>query len=441
MRTPWWPSMRPGRQPLAGRSRDAYLAQMRGFLTWLAGSEHGGAALVEPGVRDRAVRDYKRHVQTARHWAPSTVNQALAAIDSFYRSIGVGRPEEWPGRSWPGSRPGHWRRPTSGGSCERSRAARRRGTGRSPRCSSTPGYVSPSWPPSRWAICRSRPAGVGCGFARGGATPTREVPLNSVCRHAIDEWTTARTDQVAADAATSSPPAASAALWLSRSESRISARVIDLIIRRLAKDAHLELSAHTLLEGPSMTAVGTSHRARRGRPAAAEVRPAGLRHLLAVVVAGARCGRGGRLGPGGRPPRLARRPRLAWWCGRRGARCAAGCGRCCVGRWPPAPGRCSSRGHAREVRELVPPTNSSTRPWPPPSPPRRPSTPAPPQPAARVSSGRLHRPRNTVRRAPPVRQVWNVPPRPSWGISIGCGSSGVRPARCVTWGFVPDLIV
>src|SRR5664280_1225865 len=93
MRTPWWPSMRPGRQPLAGRSRDAYLAQMRGFLTWLAGSEHGGAALVEPGVRDRAVRDYKRHVQTARHWAPSTVNQALAVIDSFYRSIGVGRPE------------------------------------------------------------------------------------------------------------------------------------------------------------------------------------------------------------------------------------------------------------------------------------------------------------------------------------------------------------
>src|SRR5664279_6567367 len=65
-----------------------------------------------------------------------------------------------------------------------------------------------------------------------------------------------------------------------------------------------------------------------------------------------------------------------------------------------------------------PPTNSSTRPWPPPSPPRRPSTPAPPQPAARVSSARLHRPRNTVRRAPPARQVWNVPPRPSRGISI-----------------------
>ncbi len=30
-----------GRQPLAERSRDAYLAQVSGFVTWLAGSEHG----------------------------------------------------------------------------------------------------------------------------------------------------------------------------------------------------------------------------------------------------------------------------------------------------------------------------------------------------------------------------------------------------------------
>ena len=43
------------RQPLAPRSRDAYLAQVRGFLTWLAGSEHGREALSDPQVRDRAV--------------------------------------------------------------------------------------------------------------------------------------------------------------------------------------------------------------------------------------------------------------------------------------------------------------------------------------------------------------------------------------------------
>ena len=32
------------RQPLAGRSREAYLAQVSGFVAWLAGSEHGGQA-------------------------------------------------------------------------------------------------------------------------------------------------------------------------------------------------------------------------------------------------------------------------------------------------------------------------------------------------------------------------------------------------------------
>lgn len=39
------------RQPLASRSRDAYLAQVRGFVTWLAGSEHGAEALTDPHVR------------------------------------------------------------------------------------------------------------------------------------------------------------------------------------------------------------------------------------------------------------------------------------------------------------------------------------------------------------------------------------------------------
>jgi hypothetical protein len=81
------------RQPLATRSREAYLAQVRAFLNWLAGSEHGPQALVDPHVRDWAVRDYKRHVKTAKRWAPASVNQALAAIDNFYRSLAAGRPE------------------------------------------------------------------------------------------------------------------------------------------------------------------------------------------------------------------------------------------------------------------------------------------------------------------------------------------------------------
>ena len=77
------------RQPLAVRSRDAYLAQVRGFVTWLAGSEHGAAALADPHFRDWAVRDYKRHVMTSNRWAPASVNLTLTAIDNLYRSLAV----------------------------------------------------------------------------------------------------------------------------------------------------------------------------------------------------------------------------------------------------------------------------------------------------------------------------------------------------------------
>ena len=81
------------RQPLAQRTRDAYAAQVDGFVAWLAGSEHGGAALAEGHVRDWAVRDYKRFMKTKKRWSPASVNQALAAIDNFYRSLGMGRPD------------------------------------------------------------------------------------------------------------------------------------------------------------------------------------------------------------------------------------------------------------------------------------------------------------------------------------------------------------
>ena len=40
------------RQPLAARTRDAYLAQVGDFVTWLEGSEHGARALGDADVRD-----------------------------------------------------------------------------------------------------------------------------------------------------------------------------------------------------------------------------------------------------------------------------------------------------------------------------------------------------------------------------------------------------
>ena len=75
------------RQPLAKRTTGAYRAQVGAYLRWLATSTHGGEALSSEAVRDWAVRDYKRHMKK-RRLKPATVNQALAAIDNFYRSMG-----------------------------------------------------------------------------------------------------------------------------------------------------------------------------------------------------------------------------------------------------------------------------------------------------------------------------------------------------------------
>lgn len=232
-----------GRQPLAARSRDAYAAQVRSFVGWLAGSEHGAEALGEANVRDWAVRDYKRHVKTANRWAPSSVNQSLAAIDNFYRSLGIGRPEvtredlaQVAPRALAEAEQRRFLRAVEGCPSARDRAIATvffyTGLRLSELAALDVGDPSIS---ARRGRARVR-SGKGDAY--------REVPLNSACRSALDEWGRARGEQLGALAEVAL--AHTDALWVSRTGGRISARAVDLIIRRLAKDAGLELSAHTL---------------------------------------------------------------------------------------------------------------------------------------------------------------------------------------------------
>ena len=81
------------RQPLAARSRQAYRAQVGAYLRWLADTGDPEAALTQQDRRDWAVRDYKRQMKQERDWSAASVNQALAAIDNFYRSRQMGRPD------------------------------------------------------------------------------------------------------------------------------------------------------------------------------------------------------------------------------------------------------------------------------------------------------------------------------------------------------------
>jgi integrase len=81
------------RQPLAERSRREYAKQVALFAAWLQRQEdpaRGGEAVADPFARDYAVRDFKRYLKLERRWAPASVNLALAAVDHFYRFIGLG---------------------------------------------------------------------------------------------------------------------------------------------------------------------------------------------------------------------------------------------------------------------------------------------------------------------------------------------------------------
>jgi len=222
-----------GRQALAARSREAYAAQVAAFLAWLASSEHEGRALSDPHVRDWAVRDYKRHVKTESHWAPASVNQALAAIDNFYRSLGAGRPDV-PREDLPQLAP----RALDEGEQRRFLRAVEASPSPRDRAIATVFFYTAlrlSELADLELIDVSMTARRGMVRVRAGKGDAyREVPLNSACRKALDEWSQAR--QVGEVDA----------LWLSRQGTRMSSRAIDLVIRRLAKDAGLELSAHTL---------------------------------------------------------------------------------------------------------------------------------------------------------------------------------------------------
>ncbi|MCA1677616.1 MAG: tyrosine-type recombinase/integrase [Actinobacteria bacterium] len=234
------------RQPLAARTRDAYLAQVRDFVTWLEGSEHRAQALSDPHARDWAVRDYKRYVKTTRRWGPASVNQALAAIDNFYRSRGAGRPEvarEELAQTAPRAL------------TEAEQRSFLRFVAASPSARDRPIATIFFYAGLRLSelgaldmtdiALSARRGRVTVRAGKGDAY--RDVPLNAPCRTALDEWFTARADQLVAHAAKDGgDQAKTSALWLSRSATRMGTRAIDLVIRRLAAEAGLELSAHVL---------------------------------------------------------------------------------------------------------------------------------------------------------------------------------------------------
>lgn len=222
--------------PLSPRTREAYLAAVAAFAGWLDARDHGtGQALVATRARDVAARDYKRYLKVDRGLSPASVNQALAAMDSLFRFVGLGaaivRREEL-ARAAPKAL-----------DVDEQRALLRAAEESTPRDRAIVALLLFSGLRlSEIAALRLVDVRIsarkGLVVVRSGKGDAyREVELNALLRGMLDEWIAQRATIAAVG---------EDRFFVSRSGRALSARSIDLALRRVAGRAGLELSAHVL---------------------------------------------------------------------------------------------------------------------------------------------------------------------------------------------------
>jgi site-specific recombinase XerD len=226
------------RQPLAAKTRIAYRLQVHQYGVYLAQcSPTADDPLRTPFARDYAVRDYKTYLKTERRAKPTSVNLALAAIDHFHQFIGNDRPQVQR-ESLPAQAP---RALKSEEQKAFLRAVERIPAVRDRAIAHLLFYTA-----IRLGECTALDlddvrvsARKGALIIRSGKGDAyREIPLNTEVREALRTWLKERSKRFSQ---TSDP-----AVFLNPKGRRLSARSIDLIIRRIGTDAHLELSAHVL---------------------------------------------------------------------------------------------------------------------------------------------------------------------------------------------------
>jgi integrase/recombinase XerC len=223
-------------RPLAARSREAYAHQVRRYMGWLGDrSPVDGDPLADGDARDWAVRDYKRHLKAVERWKPASVNLALAALDSLYTQLGLGRPvvrrEDLAAKAPRALTEEQVRRLLR--IAERA-SARDRAI-----------VVMLLYTGLRLAELVALDledvrvsARKGLVIVRSGKGDTyREVPLNALVRQVLEEWLEQR-PQLAGER--------ERALFVGRGGRRLSKRSVDDVVRGLGKDAGVKLSAHVL---------------------------------------------------------------------------------------------------------------------------------------------------------------------------------------------------
>ncbi len=221
--------------PLAARTRQAYASHVAGYGDWLASREGGADALRAPRARDHAARDFKRHLKVDEGWKPASVNLALAAVDHFNRFLGLGPAivtREPLAQAAPRAL-----------SAEEQRALLRAAEEGKPRDRAIVVLLLYT------ALRLSELVDLGVDDVRlsarkgllvvrsGKGDRYREVPLNAAARAALEEWLPVRLERVAEG---------QQALFVGPTGARLSPRAVDMAIRKTARRAGLEISAHVL---------------------------------------------------------------------------------------------------------------------------------------------------------------------------------------------------
>ena len=226
------------RQPLSENTRRTYSSQVSRYCDYLAGRQvKHGDPLNDPHARNYAVRDYKTYIKKKRRSMPSTVNLALAAIDHFYRFLGLGdadvRREELPQQAPRALEP-------------EQQVAFLRAIERCPSTRDQAIAVLLFYTGIRLGECANLDmddvrisARKGVVIIRSGKGDAyREVPLNAQARKALDAWLAERGENPKKGSET--------ALFLNRQGQRLSTRSIDTVVRKQGGEVGLTLSAHVL---------------------------------------------------------------------------------------------------------------------------------------------------------------------------------------------------
>lgn len=219
-------------------SQAVYVAKVNDFVRWCVDrAPEYDDMLLDPHVRDYAVRDYRRHLMLDRKQAVATVELALTALGMYFEFVGLGKPnvprQSPPSREAKGLDEDDLRKVL--------RAAERRGIRDFALCSvlflCAVRVSECAMLDVDDAFVSERMGTLHIRYGKGGKA--RDVDIPAQARAALRPWLAERRNRLG-------PDRVGDPLFLSRSNERLSVRSIQRIVADGGRAAGVDCSPHVL---------------------------------------------------------------------------------------------------------------------------------------------------------------------------------------------------